>query len=456
MKAVVSRLVLALTFGITACGDRSLDAHGDRGTIELAVREVPEEARCLRVAFSGSTGTRTKPFDLTPGTSLEFEETLPVGLVTIDARAFPLACSSVQSGSAPTYVLEAPVTARVRADSITRVALALQKSARVSLEVDFQNDGLGGASGPIELAVIGDTPYGNTQLERFPSLIEHIEGEAGLSALVHVGDIKNGSTRCDTSYFERIAHEFSRSSLPVIYTPGDNEWTDCHRANNGAYDPLERLATLRSLFFPEPGFTLGARRAVLSQATLAEHAAFVENRLWTAASTVFATVHVTGSANGLAPWFGTGGGADDPDRRIAEVEARIAAALDWIGRTFDLAEDEEALGVVVFMQADTFSGTTNGFEAVIRLLAERATAFARPVLLVQGDSHRYLVDQPLANGSAAYGIEAPVPNLTRVVVEGETAEEWLKLRVDPASPEVFAWERRSLPDAAGVPAPEVP
>ena len=28
---------------------------------------------------------------------------------------------------------------------------------------------------------------------------------------------------------------------PVIYTPGDNEWTDCHRVNNGGYNPLERL-----------------------------------------------------------------------------------------------------------------------------------------------------------------------------------------------------------------------
>ena len=36
----------------------------------------------------------------------------------------------------------------------------------------------------------------------------------------------------------------------MIYVPGDNEWTDCHRANNGGYDPLERLAFLRAMFYP--------------------------------------------------------------------------------------------------------------------------------------------------------------------------------------------------------------
>ena len=38
---------------------------------------------------------------------------------------------------------------------------------------------------------------------------------------------------------------------------GDNEWTDCHRPNNGGYNPLERLAKVRATFFPSPGRTLG-------------------------------------------------------------------------------------------------------------------------------------------------------------------------------------------------------
>jgi hypothetical protein len=44
--------------------------------------------------------------------------------------------------------------------------------------------------------------------------------------------------------------------VPFIFVPGDNEWTDCERLSNGAYDPLERLGKLRRLFW-EDEFSLG-------------------------------------------------------------------------------------------------------------------------------------------------------------------------------------------------------
>ena len=47
---------------------------------------------------------------------------------------------------------------------------------------------------------------------------------------------------------------------PLVYTPGDNEWTDCHRTSNGGYTPTERLDVIRTTFFPQPGLTLGKQR----------------------------------------------------------------------------------------------------------------------------------------------------------------------------------------------------
>jgi len=84
-----------------------------------------------------------------------------------------------------------------------------------------------------------------------------------VSRVVHLGDIKNGSSRCDTTYFQARLADFNRFADPLVYTPGDNEWTDCHRANNGAYLPIERLDTLRRLFFAKLGQTLGKRRAAV-------------------------------------------------------------------------------------------------------------------------------------------------------------------------------------------------
>ena len=43
-----------------------------------------------------------------------------------------------------------------------------------------------------------------------------------------------------------------------------------------------------------------------------------------------------------------------------------------------------------------------------------------------------------------HGITTRAPNLTRLVVEGETADEWLRLRVDPRADELFSWTREAV------------
>jgi hypothetical protein len=282
---------------------------------------------------------------------------------------------------------------------------------------------------PTTLAVIGDTPYGPEQVTRLPVLIARINAEPKVRTVVHVGDIKNGSTVCSDAYFSFIRGAFETFEDPVVYTPGDNEWTDCHRANNGGYLPTERLAALRRTFFSgdRPG------RRELRQETQADEG-FPENALWTESRVVFATIHAVGSNNGLAPWFGAAETPAQREERLAEVAARTAAGLSWIDVAFDRAEASGAAGVALFMQADTYTGSAAqqpGFDAIRARIAHRAAAFGRPVLLVQGDSHRYLVDTPIA----------AAPNLTRVVVEGETVDEHLLLHVDPRAAGVFSWTR---------------
>src|SRR6478752_4689914 len=90
---------------------------------------------------------------------------------------------------------------------------------------------------PVTYAVIGDTPYGTPQIENFPNDVAEINGDPSVSLVLHLGDIKNGSSKCTTEYFEQISKDFNGFEDPFVYTPGDNEWTDCHRANNGSYWP---------------------------------------------------------------------------------------------------------------------------------------------------------------------------------------------------------------------------
>ena len=90
---------------------------------------------------------------------------------------------------------------------------------------------------------------------------------------------------------------------PVILTPGDNEWTDCHRAAAGGCLPMERLAKLREIFYPESGRTIGGRTMqVDTQADVSGDEEFSENVMWTHRRIVFAAMHIVGSQNALAPF----------------------------------------------------------------------------------------------------------------------------------------------------------
>ncbi len=282
----------------------------------------------------------------------------------------------------------------------------------------------------LTVAVIGDVPYGTAQEARFGDLIGAVNDDPKVRAVVHVGDIKSGSTTCTDERFATVRSAFDTFKDPFVYTPGDNEWTDCHRVNNGAYNPLERLAAVRSTFFAEPGATIGGRpMRVESQRELVENVRWIQSRV------AFATLHVIGSNNGLNPWTGLGFTTPTPEQ-TAEVNARIAAAIAWVDSTFDAAETAELQGVVLAMQADTFEPVpTSAQQAIVARIAERTADFAGEVLLLQGDTHEYVADNPLG-----------LDNFTRIVVHGETLPfEYLRLTINPRGPDLFSWERVQVP-----------
>ena len=298
-----------------------------------------------------------------------------------------------------------------------------------------------GSARPTTFALLGDTPYGDAQRLAFPALRDDIDADPQVRLVLHAGDVKSGSQTCDDARFADLVALYDGFEDPFVLTPGDNDWTDCHRVNNGSYLPTERLERFRELFYPEPGRTLGTRRlAVRTQADDPRHASHVENVLFERSRVVFATVHVVGSSNGLVPWTGLPGG-DRPAERLAEVAAREAAALAWIDEAFDRAERRDSAGVLLLLQAEPVEGDA-GFTAVRERILERATAFDRPVLLVHGDEHQYEVE-------LRYG---GVPGLTRLETFGDTATSWLRVRVDPRDPAVFRWTPRTVPAWRSVPA----
>jgi hypothetical protein len=90
----------------------------------------------------------------------------------------------------------------------------------------------------INLAVYGDAPYGTTptdtsEFQATPAFIESIDADPSVSLVVHVGDIHSGKQFCTQSYDLSIYNLWTEFHRPLVYTPGDNEWTDCHKSGEG-------------------------------------------------------------------------------------------------------------------------------------------------------------------------------------------------------------------------------
>ena len=317
-----------------------------------------------------------------------------------------------------------------------------------------------GSANPYTLAVIGDIPYGAQKLEDFPKLIALMNADPKVDVAVHLGDIKAGSSSpCTDEYFTTIRGLFDTFQDPLVYTPGDNEWTDCHVAskNNGLYTPTERLAAVRALFFPVPGQTLGGRKKqLLTQADDPDNFAFVENTMFMESRVVFAALNITGSNNDLASW-GSPLPADAASfpTQAEEVASRAQANTAWLNKAFALANTEDAAGVVLFMQADMWDPTAklDGFDALVTQIGTLAAAFGKPVLILEGDSHRFKVDNPFSASpehALAHALHPSTPvaeNVTRMVVEGSDGRtEYVRLTIDPkpTTGSIFSWERVPL------------
>ena len=310
----------------------------------------------------------------------------------------------------------------------------------------------GGAT-PFTFVAFGDMPYCDdrdpegcrAELGRLEALIGDINA-ARPAFSVFLGDTKAGGERCtDAVVLDRTAAWFERVEGPLVYTPGDNEWTDCWQDRAGRFDPLERLGRLRERFFAEPRSLGGAPMPLLRQADAdGEHRLYVENARWERGGVLFATVHVPGSDNNRPR---DGGDGTVPPGAAAEYPARNRANLAWIAETFAQAEREGHRAVVFALQADLYyrdrcgRGTVEGHLDTREALAAGARRFGRPVLLLHGDSHFFLEDRPVPDA----------PNLVRVMVPGARDVRAVRVTLDPAAAEPFRFALLGEADRAAGP-----
>ena len=283
---------------------------------------------------------------------------------------------------------------------------------------------------------LGDMPYNVPRdYAAFQRLIDRTN-QLRPAFTVHVGDIKSGSTNCTDDVFAKAIEMFNGFDQPLIYTPGDNEWTDCHRANNGGYDPIERLAKLRQTMYARPDGFGRTRLPQARQSSDPKFAKFVENARWEKAGVVFATVHIIGSNNNL----------QRDQAAVNEYIERNAANLAWIDAAFSRARDIDAKGIVLAFQADPLfekegeQDSRSGFNDSLNAFKRHAIAFGKPVLLIHGDHHHLVIDQPLIGPG-----RNRIMNVTRLMVHGDSEVHGTLVLVDTDDPDLFSYKPVYIP-----------
>ncbi len=270
---------------------------------------------------------------------------------------------------------------------------------------------------------IGDMPYEVDEVEKYENLIHHINGTSPLFT-VHVGDTKSGHVDCSNASYTVSRQYFNRFQRPLIYTPGDNEWTDCHKKDCGGYSAEERLSYLRKTMYLNPDQSLGKSPILLNnQSNIKKFEKYVENSIWQQQDVLFCTVHVCGSNNNY-----------DSEAGKQEFLEREQANLFWLNKAFELADKEEAKGIVLFFHANIFDHETNeGYKSVIKSLKIHTKEFAKPVLAIYGDSHTFEISKPLHQ-------DGLLKNFTALQVFGTPDIYPVKVSIDAQLKDLFTIE----------------
>lgn len=252
------------------------------------------------------------------------------------------------------------------------------------------------APGSLVLAATGDGPRGEEDWQLLPQYFEAEKADGRAKYLIHTGDLCKGSQLFDADYSARVAALYRRSSIPVIFVVGDNEWND--QPSPAASWPLWEKDFMRH-FEAYPGGPEVSRQE-----------GYPENIAWMDEGVLLIGINLVGGF-------------------MHDVEAwgyRHRANAEWIDRNLAL-HGEEAYAVVVIAQARP----NLMHEDFMAPFVESVAAYQKPVLYLHGDGHVWELEE---NWRA--------PNLTRIQVDQVTRARPVHIMVSPENPaHPFSYDR---------------
>jgi hypothetical protein len=252
----------------------------------------------------------------------------------------------------------------------------------------------------VTFSAMGDVPY---TVEEESLLRRQIRSIPRASEFViHVGDIqarvKEGN--CGEEQFRKVAKILSRSPRPLFIIPGDNEYNDCPNPDEAWSFWVKHFMRFDQRW-PH-------HFRIFRQLEREENFAFLHNGV------LFIAIHILS------------GRVHDPQ----EWKNRHQQDMQWIEQLMRLYKDS-ASSAVIFAHA--FPNPQLHHDCRARI-SSAARAFAKPVLYLMGDGHRWIHDRPF-----------PAKNILRVQVDmgGIAPPVTVRVTDDPKNP--FYFDRRDPP-----------
>ena len=196
------------------------------------------------------------------------------------------------------------------------------------------------------VVVLADTPYSDKEKEILQGpngTIYDLINNLKPSIVMHLGNLKSGGKSCIDDLLRK--HKVLLAQIypgKLIYTLGDNDWTDCDRISLPySFDELERLDFLMTLMFETPSLFTKNLPLIINQETQ------IENKLWINDRLAISTLHIIGASNGRVNI-----GKSNQNDAIKAVNKRDEKNLSWLKSIEDNSKEFDTL--IIGFQADIY------------------------------------------------------------------------------------------------------
>src|SRR6266850_7583334 len=249
----------------------------------------------------------------------------------------------------------------------------------------------------VTFSAMGDVPYEQWEEGQLRRQVREIPRESEF--VIHLGDIQKNQKEipCGEGKYELVAKILSRSPRPLFIIPGDNEYNDCLNVDEAWGWWVKHLMRFDQRW-PH-------RFRVFRQLEREENFAFVHNHV------LFVSIFlVSGRVHDKEEW-----------RRRHDQD------MQWVAQTMHIFRDQVSSAVIFSHAFPTAALHQDSYER----LSNEGKAFAKPVLYLQGDGHKWIYDHPFK-----------APNMLRVQVDMGAIAPPITVRItdDPQHP--FYFDRR--------------